>query len=254
LKPKDLLFQLSHLESRLNDFSYEKLNTEEAEHLKKSFQSFKRNLLEKISPSNAKSHIGHTGTSQILKRTLQSFEKSANMLDGAIADLNIDTYDAIIEHYKSYGAVLKSLKIESAMKKGNRSTLIFNKSTSSLIDSSETVDLKPILKECMGEIDLLTELVQLYEQNALEFIGATKIHLQTVDFKQIGLAAHKIKAGLAMMKTKGLHSIILQIEHVCNKDKDIKHLRFLCDCFAVEFPIVRRGLHDALTDLRENKG
>lgn len=251
MKPKVLLFQLSHLESRLNDFSYEKLNTEEADHLKKSFQSFKRNLLEKISPSNAKNQ---KGPSQILKRTLQSFEKSASVLDGAIADLDIDTYDAIIEHYKSYRAVLKSLKIESAMKKGNRGTLIFNKSTSSLIDSSESVDLKPILKECMGEIDLLTELVQLYEQNALEFIGATKIHLQTVDFKQIGLAAHKIKAGLAMMKTKGLHSIILQIEHACNKDKDIKHLRFLCDYFAVEFPIVRKALHEALADLRENKG
>ncbi len=251
MKPKDLLFQLSHLESHLKDFSFEKLSTEEADHLKKSFQTFKRNLLEKISPSNAKNR---KGSSQILKRTLQSFEKSATELGGSIADLDIGTYDAIIEHYKSYGAVLKSLKIESAMKKGNRSTLIFNKSTLSIVDSSEEIDLNPVLKECMGEIELLTELVQLYERNALEFIGAAKIHLQTADFKQIGLAAHKIKTGLAMMETNGLHSIIVQVEHTCTKDKDIKHLRFLCDCFAVEFPIVRKALRDALADLRENKG
>lgn len=251
MKPKDLLFQLSHLESRLNDFSYEKLTTDDADHLKKSFQSFKKNLLEKISPSNAKDH---KDPSQLLKRTLQSFEKSSSVLDDSIADLDIETYDAIIEHHKSYGAVLKSLKIESAMKKGHSSTLIFNKSTSSIVDSCEVIDLKPILKDCMGEIDLLTELVQLYERNAIEFIGVSKIHLETDDFKQIGLVAHKIKAGLAMMKTKDLHSIILQVENVCRKDKDIKHLRFLCDCFAVEFPMVQKALHKALADLKENRG
>lgn len=207
--------------------------------------------MEKISPSNAKSH---KDSSQFLKRTLQSFEKSASVLGGSIPDLDIDTYDAIIEHYKSYGAVLKSLKIETAMKEGNNSMLIFSKSTSSIADSCEVIDLNPILKQCMGEMDLLTELVQLYERNALEFIGVTKIHLQTANFKQIGLIAHKIKAGLAMMKTKSLHSIILQVEHVCGKDKDIKHLRFLCDCFAVEFPIVRKSLLEALADLKENKG
>lgn len=251
MKPKNLLFQLSHLESHLNNFSFEKLSTEDADHLKQSFQSFKKNLLEKISLPNAKNQ---KGSSHVLKRTLQSFEKSAVALDPSISDLDMDMYDAIIEHYKSYGAVLKSLKIESDMKKESHSTLIFNKSASSIFDSSEAIDLSPILDECMGEVDLLTELVRLYEQNGLEFIGAAKMHLQNTDFRQLGLAAHKIKAGLAMMKTNSLHSIILQVEQACSKDKDVKHLKFLCDCFIVEFPIVRKALKDALANLSETKG
>jgi len=251
LKPKNLLFQLSHLESNLNDFSFEKLSVEDADQLKQSFLSFKRNLLEKISPSNAENQ---NIPSQILKKTLQSFEKSAIAQDSSISDLDMDMYDAIISHYKSYGAVLKSLKIESAMKKDNHSTLIFNKSDSPGADSLHTIDLNPILQDCMGEIDLLTQLVGLYERNGLEFIGAAKIHLQTHDFKQLGLAAHKVKAGLAMMKTNSLHSIILQIESTCNGDKDLKHLQFLCDCFIMEFPIVRKSLKEALAGLNKNKG
>ena len=251
MKPKNLLFQLSHLESHLDDFSFEKLSAEDADHLKQSFQSFKRNLLEKISPPNAKNQKSY---SQILKRTLQSIEKSASAPDASISDLDMEMYDSVIEHYKSYGAVLKSLKIESAMKKENHSTLIINKSPATNLDGAQAIDLHPILEDCMGEIDLLAELVRLYEKNGLEFIGAAKIHLQNTDFGQLGLAAHKVKAGLAMMKTNSLHSIILQIEHACSRDKDLKHLQFLNECFIVEFPIVRKALKDALANLIETKG
>ena len=250
MKPKDLLFQLSYLESHLNDFSFEKLSADDAEHVKKSFQSFKRTLLDKMSPPRAK---GALTSSEILKKTILNFERAANKPSRSLQNLDMETYDAIIEHYKSYGAVLKSLKIETAMKSKNQSTLILNKSITSSVDAQATIDLDPILAECMGELDLLTELIRLFERNALEFIGAAKIHLPTADFKQLGLAAHKVKAGLAMMKTESLHSIILQVEHSCKKNMDIKHVQFLCDCFRVEFPEVQRALNKALDTLRKKK-
>lgn len=115
--------------------------------------------------------------------------------------------------------------------------------------SSNSIDLTPILEECMGEMDLLQELVSLYHQNALEFIGAAKIHLSNADFKALGLAAHKIKAGLAMMRTDSLHAIIVLVQKECDGDQDQKHLQFLCDCFADEYPTVEASMNAALDNL-----
>lgn len=48
MKSRDLLSQLSRLESTLSDFSFEELNSEEASRLKRSFQSFKTELQGKV--------------------------------------------------------------------------------------------------------------------------------------------------------------------------------------------------------------
>ena len=249
--PKDLLAQLSHLEAYLNYFSYEKLSADKARELKKSFQSFKRNLFEKFSQASAKDG---EESSKVYNETVSYFEKLSNEGNGPDFNLDMKTYDDIIKHYRSYEALLKSLNIQSAMENKTRSALSANEPYSSVNHFSKGIDLKPMLEECLGKTDLLAELIRLYERNALEFIGAAKIHLQTGDFKQLGLAAHKVKAGLAMMKTYDLHSIIVQIEHVCKKDQDIKHLKFLCNCFEVEFPIEQQALKRALVNITQNKG
>jgi len=48
LNPKDLLSQLTRLEHTLNDFSFEELTAVEASRLKKSFQTFRISLENKI--------------------------------------------------------------------------------------------------------------------------------------------------------------------------------------------------------------
>lgn len=116
-------------------------------------------------------------------------------------------------------------------------------------DISTVANFKPILEECMGEMDLLQELVLLFHENALEFIGAARIHLPNSDFKELGLAAHKIKAGLAMMRTDSLHAIIVLIQKECEGDQDPKHLRFLCNCFTDEYPTVKKSIDISLANL-----
>lgn len=113
------------------------------------------------------------------------------------------------------------------------------------------INLSPILEECIGEMDLLRELLFLFHQNALEFIGAAKIHMANSDFNALGLAAHKIKAGLAMMRTDDLHVIIVLVEKECDGDRDPKHLQFLCDCFSEEYPIVKSSIETALAHLNQ---
>jgi signal transduction histidine kinase len=48
LKPKNLLSQLSELETTLNNFSFEELSADEATRLKKSFEAFKTHLEKRI--------------------------------------------------------------------------------------------------------------------------------------------------------------------------------------------------------------
>ncbi|WP_276166837.1 Hpt domain-containing protein [Zobellia alginiliquefaciens] len=241
MKTKNLLFQLTDLESHLNDFSAEKLTTDEAFHLKISFQHFKKNLLELVFLS--KENTNTDKQEKVSKAKTGEFEK-------VYPELDLKTYEAIIAHHNSYGNVLKELQIDKAMDK--KDIIILNGKTNTPKNTDVEIDLQLILDECMGEVSLLRELITLFIGNALEFMGAAKIHLQTQDFDQLDLAAHKIKAGLAMMRTDGLLDIVTQIQKGCKIDKDAKHLEFLCQCFNEEFPKVKTALDQAYVELTNN--
>lgn len=103
----------------------------------------------------------------------------------------------------------------------------------------------------MGETELLEELVSLFHLNALEFMGAAKIHISNSDFKALSLVAHKIKAGLTMMRSDGLHAIVELVQKECVGDQDLKHLEFLYNCFTSEYPTVKESIDRALTRLKQ---
>lgn len=115
---------------------------------------------------------------------------------------------------------------------------------------SKRIDLAPILKDCMGDIDLLQELIQLYKQNALEFIGSAKTHIKYGDFEELGLAAHKIKAGLAMMQSHELHAIVVQIQEACKTEGDVKQLQSLYSCFLDKYPKTELTIERALLEIK----
>lgn len=114
----------------------------------------------------------------------------------------------------------------------------------------QQVNLSFILEECMGQVSLLEELVTLYKQNALEFIGASRIHLKNNDIEQLQFAAHKLKAGLKMMQSHGLHAIIEQIQNCCKTNADVKHLEFLFNCFVEEYPKVEKAIDAQMNVLK----
>ncbi len=115
---------------------------------------------------------------------------------------------------------------------------------SSITSNSQNgiVNMKAILAECMGEIGLLEELVQLFKQNAYEFIGKTKIHLKDNDFNGIEFAAHKIKSGIAMIQAHTLHSIMVQIHKCARDERDITKLKSLYADFILEYPKVENAI------------
>jgi len=236
LKPKNLLDHLCDMEAQLVDFSYENFTAEEAERVRKSFLVFKNTLYNTINPSENLEH--------------KEYLKTSPLPENQSGDFDMQTYDAVVRHYESYNSVLKSLKIDAPMKSEIYSS-IFSGSTPTQTSNRPYIDLQPILDDCMGEMELLDELLHLYEKNALEFIGQAKIHIQNTDYDRLKLAAHKIKAGLAMLNTNDLYTIINQIEQTCKTDNDPKHLQFLYNCFVTEFPAVQKALHNAYEDLKK---
>ncbi|WP_019669811.1 ATP-binding protein [Eudoraea adriatica] len=133
---------------------------------------------------------------------------------------------------------------------------ISNTSEDKLIDESATVsavDLNAVLEDCMGELDLLEELIGLYKRNALEFIGTVKMKLQDEDMDGVTFAAHKIKSGLKMMQTMELFSIVEELNTAAKTTKDKKHMQFLFNRFVQEYPNAEKLIDSELTRLKIKK-
>ena len=119
--------------------------------------------------------------------------------------------------------------------------------------SESTFNLNSVLKDCMGELELLEELIGLYKRNALEFIGNVKMKLQDGDREGVAFAAHKIKCGLKMMQTMELFSIVEQLNTTAKTTKDINHMQFLLNRFVQEYPKAEEMINEELGRLNKNR-
>ncbi len=143
--------------------------------------------------------------------------------------------DFILKPYSPDELLLKLIKNKNTLESKTDSlepTLI---GFSTKDTESDVFSLDHIFKDCLEKIELVEELVRLYKQNVLEFIGEVKHHLQQKDFDALDFSLHKMKSGLAMMRTYELNSIVMQMDKCCNSDKDLKHMNFLFDCFVAEY-------------------
>ncbi len=344
MKSKDLLTQITELESALNSFSFEELTTSEAARLKKSFDVFKSYLEAKIwgdddpvpnSTENAKqSEKEETSESEItatsvegmkilvfednplnqwlVKKRLKSWgcehyvaenplyglkileEQQIDLvlmdlhmpvMDGyevtrriranpesQISDIPIIalTADFTIEdqHQSSKDGIndfiLKPFTQEELLEKlikygrsekpvsGFHGDITEEKKDSIEASKVSDIDLTPVLVDCMGEVDMLEDLVELYKRNALEFIGKSKLHLQNCDYEQLQFATHKIKAGLAMMQTQNLLILVEQMHEHCKTDQNHDQMEFLYQQFLKEYPMVEFALDSEVVRLKKN--
>jgi len=108
------------------------------------------------------------------------------------------------------------------------------------------VNLKPLVEECLGKKEVLDELIRLFEQNILEFIGKTKMHLQSRNLQGIGFAAHKIKSSLKMLHANRLIKICEEMILECRTHNDIEALRALFETFVTEYPMIEKEIHQQL--------
>ncbi len=258
LGTRELLTYLEKLEIGLSSFSYEELGAKEAGKLKKTFDDFKIGLENKVFgvPEMRQleviyEHVGIRGASaaEINQREDHGVvvEKEMELLLSLVDLLeqtNLDRKQTeMVRAIKKIGEQLdKESKIEASKASKEMFPLptsleMIEKNLESVM-STPKVNLRPVLDECMGQMELLEELVRIYKQNILEFIGRVKVHLQTENFRGVDFACQKIQACLKMMKTVSLLEISEQMITVCKTDNDIKYLNFLYKQFLVEYPKV----------------
>ena len=108
--------------------------------------------------------------------------------------------------------------------------------------AAHIVNLDPIMEECLGKTELLDELIRLFEQNILEFIGKTKMHLQSRNIQGVGFAAHKIKSSLKMLHVDGLIKICEEMILECRTSNNIDRLKTLFEGFVAQYPKVEMAI------------
>lgn len=243
---RELLTHLEKLEIGLSSFSYEELGTVEAGELKKSFEIFKHGLENKVFgiPEMKQleviyERIGIQGSKKSQSTPLDELDASPQTLIVLLSSLE---NTRLSQEQKEIVAGLKHVaqrlnRIDSEPKVMNSSSKAFEKSLESSF-SSNTINLKPVLEDCMGQMELLEELVKLFKQNVLEFVGSAKIHLQNENYKELDLSCQKVQSCLRMLKTDGLLEITKEIIALCRTDNDRKHHTFLYNQFVEEFPKV----------------
>jgi len=158
--------------------------------------------------------------------------------------------DYLLKPYSPDELLLKLLK-----NKKNGRTSENSKETEQPLDSKTILEvdkfsLDHIVEDCMGQLDLVEELISLYKENVLEFIGKIKYYLPERDFEAMGFALHKIKSGLAMMRTNSLYEIIREMSTCCKTTEDTGQLNVLFENFVSEYPNVERQIDAELEKLK----
>ncbi len=115
------------------------------------------------------------------------------------------------------------------------------------------LSLSGILEECMGEIDLLEELIGLFKQNMLDFIGRANIYIPEGNFSRLGFAAHTVKTGLSMMKADKLYFLVDEIVVCCRTDRDLPKIGRLYDQLLLTYPMMEKAIDRELMLLKNKR-
>ena len=110
--------------------------------------------------------------------------------------------------------------------------------------TTPTASLRTMQEECMGDHGFLKELVRLFKQNILEFIGAYSVHMKNADWEHLTLAAHKIKAGVALVEANTLLGMVKNIHALAktNPASNVIVLENLKVSFIKEYELVEKAI------------
>lgn len=251
-----MLTYLEKLEIGLSSFSYEELGVVEAGELKKSFEIFKIGLENKVFGISEIRQLENIYEKVGIK-SLDSRQFTETDTYKLVALLNALKDTDLSNRQKELVAELRKVIQNHQEQPQNQ-----NKNTERMSDfefiekslqagfSSQNIDLQPVLEDCMGQMELLEELVRMFKQNIWEFIGSAKVNLMNEDFAALELACQKIIPSLRMMKTNGLLEVTQQVSRLCKTDKDVKHLDFLYDQFLQEYPRIQEQIDFEMEMLR----
>ena len=244
----ELLRYLEKLEIGLSSFSYEELSTSEAGKLKKTFDEFKNDLEDKVfgvHPSEELEVIyEEIGISKPRTDTETDYQKVLEKVNQLLKEF--DESELNSRQSKQLRELKKISNASNSEEQGCNSVerMLGSK-------TNDQINLEPLWEECMHQMDLMEELARLYKQNVLEFVGKTKIHLQSGNVRSIDFSCQKIEPSLRMLRCHSLLEITEQMSMVCKSDNDFKHLNFLYNEFLKEYPKVEKLLNKKIVLLQK---
>ena len=243
-----MLTYLEKLEIGLSSFSYEELGVVEAGELKKSFEMFKFGLESKVfgipEMRQLESIYEKVGIQSLDSKAFTEINDAGlSSLIKSLEETNLSgTQKNIVEELKKLVQHSQDQPQDQHNNTERMSDFEFIEKSLRAGFSSQRIDLQPVLEDCMGQMELLEELVRMFKQNIWEFIGSAKINLMNENYEELELSCQKITPSLRMMKTSGLLEVTQQISRLCKTDRDKKHLDFLYDQFLQEYPRIQEQI------------
>ena len=165
------------------------------------------------------------------------------------AELGIN--DLLLKPYTNDELILKLVKNKKRFNMTpNQDDLLRKK----MIEPKETttLNLDTLLKDCFGEVEMLQELVHLLKNNVIEFLGNVKISLNVNDMKSVALSAHKLKAGLAMIKATGMRNLIVELEAQAKNDRPFEVKELYAE-FLADYPLLESNIDKELERISKSK-
>lgn len=114
-------------------------------------------------------------------------------------------------------------------------------------------DLSMLLEECLGQIDMLEDLILIYKSNIREFFASMDQALKASDMEGIAFATHKIRCGLKMLRLYKLAKSVETINAQSKNGAKLEDIRKGYLDFLNEYSGIERGLEEALELLKKQQ-
>ena len=82
-----------------------------------------------------------------------------------------------------------------------------------------------------GDVSIITELVNMFKEQVVEFNAALKSFYTEKEYRQLGLLAHKAKSSVAIMGMDSLADVLKNLEISAKESRDIEMYESYIDRF-----------------------
>ncbi len=115
---------------------------------------------------------------------------------------------------------------------------------------AQVVSLGRLWEDCNNDWEMLEEMLRLFQNGVLEFLGALAIHSKTPDYLEIRAAAHKVKAGLKLLEARSWVEHVEHIQALAREENGAALIRGHYEALKADFPRMEASIAYLLDELK----
>lgn len=138
---------------------------------------------------------------------------------------------------------------ECLEKKQTKKDNTMNDTSIGLLNEDLPINLTLLREDCMNNAELILELLNLFKQNVMEYIGRMRIHLQAGNHQGIAFASHKIKSSLLLVEAKQLTQIADKLFELANQSRSEDEIQKVFDHFLTAYKTVENAIDKEIKKL-----